>query len=129
MEKKEQVKTFRDVIAWQKAHGLVLEIYIATRDFPDTEKFSLVVQMRRAAVSVTSNIVEGFARKMIKETLNFYNMANASLEELKCQILICKDIKLISEQKYFELIKISSEVGRVLHAWTDSQRANSGLSR
>ncbi|NQT50178.1 four helix bundle protein, partial [Candidatus Kuenenbacteria bacterium] len=76
-----KVKTFKDIFAWQKAHQVVIATYKLTEGFPDTEKFALVVQMRRAAVSIASNIVEGFARKKIKETLQFYNIAAASLEE------------------------------------------------
>ena len=64
-------KTFRDLIVWQKAHDLVLKIYKATRNFPDEEKFGLVSQMRRSALSIPSNIVEGFRRKG-RDKLNFY---------------------------------------------------------
>ncbi|MFH0779610.1 MAG: four helix bundle protein [Parcubacteria group bacterium] len=123
-----EIENFQDIIAWQKAHTLVLEIYKTTKTFPYEEKFGLVSQMRRAIISFELNIVEGFARRKIKETLNFYNIANASLEEIKCQILICHDLNFINQEKYDDLIQLSSEAGRILHGWIKSQRANCGLS-
>ncbi len=68
------VKSFRDLIVWQKAHRLVLSIYKITSNFPDSEKFGIISQMRRAAYSVPANIVEGHARKSKKEFLHFFNI-------------------------------------------------------
>ncbi|OGF31680.1 four helix bundle protein [Candidatus Falkowbacteria bacterium RIFOXYD2_FULL_35_9] len=123
-----KIESFRDIIAWQKAHRLVVNIYEITEKFPDSEKFGLVSQMRRASVSVASNIVEGFARKNIKESLNFYNFAHASLEELKYQILISNDIKLINNKVNSVLVELSEEAGKTLHGWIRSQLANSGCT-
>ena len=120
MKNDKRIKTFKDIIAWQKSHQVVLEVYRTTKTFPDTERFGLVSQMRRAAVSIACNIVEGFARKKIKESLNFYNIANASLEELKYQLLVCKDIKLINNEKYDELVFMCDESGKLLHGWINS---------
>lgn len=122
------MKTFEDIIAWQKAHQLVIQVYEITKGFPVEEKFGLVSQMRRAAVSITSNFVEGFARKSLRESLNLYNISNASLEELKYQLLISHDIGLIKSKEYQDLVEKSKEVGRLLWAWSESQKAN-GLSR
>ena len=129
MENNKRIKTFEDIIAWQKAHKTVLEIYKITEGFPSTERFGLISQMRRAIVSVACNIVEGFARKKVKEGLHFYNIANASLEEVKYQILICKDINLINDEKYESLTASCDEAGKTLHGWMNSQRVNCGLSR
>jgi len=120
----DKIESFRDIIAWQKAHELVLLIYQITKSFPDSEKFGLISQMRRAAVSVACNIVEGFARKKIKESLNFYNMAVASLEELKYQILISRDLNLIEINVNSQLVLLADEVGRTLHGWIHSQKIN-----
>ena len=82
------IKKFTEIIAWQKAHELALFIYLITNKFPRSEEFGLSSQMRRAAVSVPSNIVEGFKRKSVKDGVNFYNIAEGSLEELKYQVLL-----------------------------------------
>lgn len=74
------VKTYKDLIVWEKEHGLVLAIYKRTQFFPNSEKVGLVSQMRRASVSVACNIVEGFSRVSNKESKRFYNISNASLE-------------------------------------------------
>ena len=121
MENK-KVKTFRDIIAWQKSHELVLKIYSVTRKFPKEERFGLISQMRRSAVSVAANIVEGFARKNRKEALPFYNISNASLEELKYHILIFHDLNLIDNNNYSELSDLANESGRVLQAWSISNK-------
>lgn len=118
------VEKFTDIIAWQKAHQLVLMVYKTTESYPATEKFGLVCQMRRAAVSIASNIVEGFVRKKIGESLHFYNIANASLEELKYQLLISYDSNIILNAAYSSLIKQSEEVGRTLFGWVQSQKDN-----
>ena len=129
MKDYKKIKTFKDIIAWQKAHDVVLMVYEITKKFPDYEKFGLVTQMRRAIVSVASNIVEGFARKNVKESLHFYNIANASLEEVKYQILICKEVNIINNEEYNGLIACCDETGKTLHGWTASQYSNTGLSR
>lgn len=80
--------SFRDLEVWREAHQLVLMIYAATKTFPSPEQFGLVSQMRRAAVSVPANIVEGFKRRSWQEKVRFYNIAEASLEELKYYIIL-----------------------------------------
>lgn len=127
-EKEITVKSFKDLIVWQKSYDLVLFVYKVTEDFPEIEKFGLISQMRRAVVSVSSNIVEGFARKKIKESLHFYNIANASLEELKSQIIISYKVNLLKKEDFYFLSSLSDEVGRVLHAWSLSQSKNYELN-
>lgn len=75
----------------QAAHALVLEIYRFTRKLPRDERFGLVDQMRRAAVSVPANIAEGFKRRSAKDKARFYNISQASLEELRYYIILCQD--------------------------------------
>src|SRR3989344_2032733 len=98
-----KIGDFTDLIVWQKAHLLVLQIYKITRIFPSYEKFALVIQMQRAAVSITSNISEGFARRSKKEKLQFYYMALGSLSELRNQLLISRDLKYIDASIFAEL--------------------------
>lgn len=102
------------LIVWQKSHELVLKIYEITKDFPKDELFALTSQIRRASVSVPSNIVEGKARGSNKEYKRFLLMARGSLEEVKYQLLLAKDLNYIDDMKYEELFKLTDEVGRLL---------------
>ncbi len=95
-----KISSFRDLKVWQKAHELVLDIYKLTKKFPQEEKYGLISQMRRAAVSITTNIVEGFRRISVKESLNFYNISNGSLEELRYEIQIVFDLGYISSDEF-----------------------------
>lgn len=95
-----RIRDFTDLNAWKKGHELVLTIYQITRDFPREEQFGLSNQMRRAAVSITSNIAEGFCRRSHKEKAYFYLTALGSLNELLNQLLIAKDVKYIPAQQY-----------------------------
>ncbi|NQS76887.1 MAG: four helix bundle protein [Peptococcaceae bacterium] len=102
------------LIVWQKAHDLVLKIYETTQDFPKEELFGLTSQIRRAAVSVASNIVEGKARGTAREFRRFLFMARGSLEETKYQIYLARDLNYIDERKYKKVQKSMNEVGRLL---------------
>jgi four helix bundle protein len=110
----EKIKKFTDLVVWKEGHKLVLSVYSLTKIFPKEEVFGLVSQMRRAVVSITSNIVEGFGRKGYKEKIQFYYLAQGSLIELTNQIIISKDIKYISEKEYDSLITQSENVHRLL---------------
>src|SRR3989339_2227236 len=96
----EKIKSFTDLNAWKKGHKLVLEIYKITKSFPNEEIYGLVSQMRRCVVSITSNIAEGFSRKSYREKAQFYAISNGSLTELQNQLIIAKDIKYITQQKF-----------------------------
>ena len=116
------MKTFKDLRVWQKSHQLTLEIYKITDNFPTEEKFSLISQLRRASVSVTSNLVEGFKRQTIKDKLHFYNMAEGSLEELKYQIVLSHDLHFINQEAFNNVYSIAEEVGKLLYRWVESQK-------
>ncbi|MBW2109196.1 MAG: four helix bundle protein [Deltaproteobacteria bacterium] len=90
-------KPHKKLEGWKKAVGLTLKIYRLTNKLPDSEKFGLTSQMRRAAVSVASNIAEGAARNSKKEFVHFLFNAQGSLSELDTQILICKELGYVSE--------------------------------
>jgi len=119
------IKSFKDVIAWQKAHIMVLFIYEISGKFPVSEEFGLKSQIRRAAVSIPSNIAEGFKRKSNKDSLHFYNIAEGSLEELKYQLILAKDLGYISESNYTEASELTEEVGKLIYGWSKSQKLNS----
>ena len=100
MEEKTKIKSFTDLIAWQESHQFVLLIYKLTGSFPSQERFCLVDQMRRAAISITSNIAEGFARQYPKEKIQFYAIALGSNSELQSQLVIARDLDYITKADF-----------------------------
>jgi four helix bundle protein len=100
----EKIKNFTDLYAWKESHQLVLMIYKITKNFPSEEKFGLTNQIRRAVVSITSNIAEGFSRNSFKEKIQFYFIALGSLTEVHNQLIIAKDIHFISQTEFDDLI-------------------------
>ena len=88
------VNTYRELKVWQKSMKFVTDIYKLTQDFPDIEKFGLTSQIRRSAVSIPSNIAEGFVRRLPKEFIRFLRISISSLFELQTQLNICKNINL-----------------------------------
>lgn len=95
-----KIKSFTDLNAWQESHKLVILIYKITKSFPREELFSLVDQMRRAVISITSNIAEGFGRQGYKEKVQFYYLAQGSLIEVKNQLLASKDIGYLTKTDF-----------------------------
>ncbi len=114
------VEKFADLIAWQEAHTLVLMVYKITKNYPDEEKYGLISQMRRAAISIPANIAEGFKRHGIRDKIRFYNIAEGSLEELKYFLILSKDLDYTPNNK--EEISQSETVGRLLHGLITSTR-------
>lgn len=108
-----KIKKFEDLTVWQKSHDLVLRIYKITKDFPNEEKFGLVSQMKRAAVSVVANIVEGFRKKSLKDKINFYNIAQGSCDELRYYVILAKDLGYLTKEEG-ELGTQIDEVGKML---------------
>src|SRR3989344_763483 len=90
--RKNRIEKFQDLDAWKEGHKLVIEVYRISRQFPKEEVFGLTSQIRRAAVSVTSNIAEGFGRQSYKHKNNFYQMAFGSIIEVRNQLLISRDV-------------------------------------
>jgi len=113
----EKTHSFKDLIVWQKAHQLVIAIYKATKLFPKEEIFSLTNQVRRAAVSIPANICEGYKKKTIPNQLNFINIAEGSLEEVKYYIILSKDLQYIDESVYEQLTNSAEEVGRLINGY------------
>lgn len=105
------LKTFKDLLVWQKAHQLVLKIYQETKIFPIDERFGLTSQIRRAVVSVTANIAEGFRKKSKREKIYFYSISQTSLEEVRYYIILANDLNYWNNQKLEEDL---DEVGRML---------------
>lgn len=109
------MKTFEGLLVWQKAYQLVVDIYRATKCLPAEERYGLVAQMRRAAVSVSANIVEGHKRRRQKEFSHFIAIAEGSLEELKYYLRLCKDLAYLSPDLATMLFASADEIGRMLH--------------
>jgi four helix bundle protein len=108
-----KITTFRDLNAWRLGHQLVLDVYRGTRAFPKEELFGLSSQMRRSAVSVTSNITEGFGRSSFKDKINFYSMARGSLTELQNQLIIAHDIGILDTPSFEKMESLSTDVHKV----------------
>lgn len=106
---------FTDLIVWKKAHAVVLEIYYLTKTFPQEEKYGLSDQMRRSAISITSNIAEGFSRIYKKEKKQFYYIALGSVTELENQLLVGKDVGYISQKKFMSIAVQLIEVHKLLN--------------
>ncbi|MCK9431890.1 MAG: four helix bundle protein [Candidatus Omnitrophica bacterium] len=112
---REKIICFEDLKVWQKSHELTLLVYKITKDFPGDEKFCLVSQMRRAAVSVSANIAEGFKRRGKKDKINFYNISQGSLTELYNYMILGKDLDYI-DRRIFEQIKPHfDQIGKMLN--------------
>lgn len=110
-----KIKSFSDLWAWREGHKLVLMIYRETKKFPKEETFGLIGQMRRAAVSVTSNIAEGFSRNTIKDKCQFYATACGSLTELQNQLVVARDIEYLEREKFNTLAQQSINVLKLIH--------------
>ena len=103
MTDKLKIRSFTDLIAWKEAHKLSIAVYKTTEKFPDKEIFSLVSQMRRCAISISSNIAEGFSRQTKKEKIQFYYTAKGSLTELQNQLLLSRDVGYITQEHFKNL--------------------------
>lgn len=110
------MSTYRDLIVWRKAVDLVVEIYKITEQFPREEVYGLVSQMRRAAVSIPSNIAEGKMRGYPKECKQFFLIAFASGAELETQIIISKKLPKTTDLKYEKADLLLQEVMRMLNS-------------
>jgi four helix bundle protein len=115
-------KHYKDLIAWQKAMDLVQAVYDVTDEFPKREVYSLTDQVRRAAVSIPSNIAEGQAHFSNKEFLHFLRHSRGSLAEVETQILIAQRRKYLLDDQASELLKRTDELSRILSGLINSLR-------
>ena len=108
------MRNHKDLIVWQKRMLLVRRVYEVTRTFPHEEMFGLTSQMRRAAVSIPSNIAEGYGRIYDKERINFLSIALGSASELETQLMISEDLGFTVNSDIAELSSLNNEVIRML---------------
>jgi len=111
----DKITSFTDLIAWQEAHKLTLLVYKATKNFPKEEIFILVNQMRRAAISITSNIAEGFSRNTTKEKVQFYSIAYDSLTELQNQLVISRDLEYLDKELFNNIANQTIRVVKLIN--------------
>lgn len=112
------IKTYKELIVWQKAVALVTEVYSVSDTFPKTEVYGLVSQMRRASVSIPCNIAEGYGRKSSKEYSQFYAIAYGSSLELETQIIIGKNLHFATNQAFLNADLLLNEVQKMLFTMT-----------
>ena len=108
------MKTYREIICWQKAIALVKSIYKLTNKFPQSEQFGLTSQLRRASISIPSNIAEGFGRGSNKDFRRFLDISRGSLFELQTQLYIAKELDYINKDLFDKTFEQSREVERIL---------------
>src|SRR6185369_8303752 len=118
----DKIRQFTDLFAWQEAHKLVLLVYEVTKTFPKEELFSLTNQIRRAVVSITSNIAEGFSRQTYKDKVHFYVMALGSLTEVQNQLFIARDLKYLSEENFTKANDQTIKVSKILNGLIKSSK-------
>ncbi len=111
-----EIKCFRDLMVWQQAHEVVLDIYRVIGAFPDHERYGLVSQMRRAAYSNAANIVEGFGRRTTKEFLPCLNVSKGSLEEIRYCAILSFDLRYLNKEAQDRLEQRCDRVGQLLGA-------------
>jgi four helix bundle protein len=121
--------SYRDLRVWQSAMELVIRVYRETQGFPREEVYGLTSQMRRASVSIPSNIAEGKGRSTDRDRALFFCHARGSLLELETQILIAERLKFLSPPRAEGLIQISSQLGRMLNSLLQSIRSPENTKR
>lgn len=122
-----EVRTFRDLLIWQKSMSLVTAIYKSTTSFPDSERFSLTSQIRRCAISVPSNIAEGFGRRSSGDYLRFLQIAFGSLFELQTQLEIAVNLNYLQKAEFDLLHEQSREVERMMSSFIQKLKAKDTL--
>ena len=119
--------SFKDIIAWQKSYDFVLLVYKATKKFPDFEKHGLSSQFQRAAVSIVANIAEGSKKLSKADKLRMMNIAQGSLEECRCYIMLSKDLGYVSEETYNAMFYSIEGTSLYLNAYCKGIIENNGL--
>lgn len=111
----EKVQSFTDLVAWKEAHKLVLMVYALTKQFPVEERFGLTGQMRRAVVSVSSNIAEGFGRRTKKDKQHFYDISQCSLTEIQNELLISRDVEYTPKIDFQKIAHQTVAVSKLMY--------------
>lgn len=110
-------QTFQNILAWQKAYDFVLDVYKYTKSFPESEKYGLISQFQRAAVSVIANIAEGYKKIGKADKLRFMNISQGSLEECRCYVILSRDLGYIDNDVYNILYSKIEEASKLLNGY------------
>ena len=120
-----KVRTFRDLIVWQRARELSLAVYQVTRQFPREELYGLSSQLRRASVSIMSNIAEGHGRGSLPQLMHFLLIARGSTFEVQSQLILASDLGLADSEAILKCEYLCDEIGRMLYSTLVTLRAKS----
>ena len=113
-----KIKSYKDLLIWQKGIEITEKVYLITNNFPQNELFSLTNQIRRASVSISSNISEGFGRNSTKSYMNFLKISRGSLYELETQLIIADRLNYISDNELLKSINdLLSEEGKMINSY------------
>ena len=115
--KRQPAKVFQDLIVWQKAHQFVLSVYKLSDNFPNREIYGLISQIRRAAISIAANIVEGFKKKTKPDKVKYMNIAQGSLEECRYYLILANDLGYADTSILMSQLE---EVSKLLDAYSKS---------
>ena len=110
-------QTFQNILAWQKAYDFVLDVYKYTKSFPESEKYGLISQFQRAAVSIIANIAEGYKKIGKADKLRFMNISQGSLEECRCYVILSRDLGYIDNDVYNILYSKIEEASKLLNGY------------
>jgi four helix bundle protein len=110
------IRSYKDLIVWQKAILLIKEIYIVTNTFPKSELYSLTSQIKRASLSIPANIAEGYGRNSVREYIQFYSIALGSALELETHLIIGKELTFLSKVEYERINSELEEIIKMLRA-------------
>lgn len=119
------IKSYKELTVWQKSMDVVELVFEKTKSFPGSELYGLTSQMKRAAVSIPSNIAEGFGRNSQKEYAQYYSIAYGSALELETQVIIAKRIGYLNDQDFSELVPLLNEVLKMLNRMVFVAKQNS----
>jgi four helix bundle protein len=111
---------FKELLVWQKSINFVTEIYDVTNDFPKGEMYGLTSQIRRASISIPSNIAEGNSRRSVADYLQFLKISRGSCAEVETQLIIAKNLKFINEEIYLNLNQEIIEISKMLNGLINS---------
>lgn len=111
---------FKELLIWQKSINFVTEIYELTNDFPKNEMYGLISQIRRASISIPSNIAEGNSRRSVADYLQFLKIARGSCAEVETQLIIAQNLTFLSEEHYLKLNQDIIEISKMLNGLINS---------
>lgn len=124
-----KVNTYKDLIVWQKAMEMTIALYQIVKKLPKEETYALSDQMRRAAISIPSNIAEGFGKNSKKEYIQFLFIANGSVCELETQLILCVHFKYFTEQEILPIINLLDEIKRIIMTITKKLTLNTSTTK